>query len=121
MDWRLIHLRLPDIEPVGLIDTARLVRHLRPDFKRWNLTGLLADYGLEAEVSALVPGGRPHRALWDAVGAALLLAELVGQLPGKADTTLETLTRVTGQPHRPERESDDQLTLDLLPDIQEGT
>ncbi|MEU6718968.1 3'-5' exonuclease [Nonomuraea sp. NPDC046802] len=115
VDWRLIHLRLPDIEPVGLVDTARLARHLRPNLKRWNLTGLLTEYGLEDQVKALVPNGQPHRALWDAVGAALLLAALVGQLPDKADTTLATLTRVAGLPHRPERE-DDQLLLDLQPD-----
>jgi DNA polymerase III epsilon subunit-like protein len=113
VDWRLVHLRLPGIEPVGLIDTARLVRHLRPDIKRWNLTGLLAQYGLDDEVKALVPDGQPHRALWDAVGAALLLAELVAQLPTGADTTLTTLTRIAGLPRHAEQENDDQLTLDL--------
>jgi DNA polymerase-3 subunit epsilon len=116
VDWRLIHLRLPDIQPAGLIDTARLARHLRPAAKRWNLTSLLDEHGLEDAVTALVPHGRPHRALWDAVGAALLLRELVDQLPDKADTTLATLLRVAGQSHRPEPADSGQLTLDLHPD-----
>jgi DNA polymerase-3 subunit epsilon/exodeoxyribonuclease X len=120
VDWRLIRLRLPDIEPAGLIDTARLVRHLRPDIKRWNLTGLIAQHGLENEVKALVPDGQPHRALWDAVSAALLLAGLADQLPDKAHTTLGTLTRVAGLPHQPEPAADDQLTLDLQPASQGG-
>ncbi|MEU7749372.1 3'-5' exonuclease [Nonomuraea sp. NPDC049158] len=119
VDWRLIQLRLPDIEAASLIDTARLVRHLRPDIKRWNLTVLLAQYGLEDQVKALVPNGQPHRALWDTVGAALLLAELVGRLPDKADTSLATLMRVAGLPHQSERENDDQLALDLQPDARE--
>ncbi|NRQ32980.1 3'-5' exonuclease [Nonomuraea sp. NN258] len=110
VDWRLIHLRLPEVEPAGLIDTARLVRHLRPDIKRWNLTGLLAQHELEGEVKALVPDGQPHRALWDAVGAALLLAELVDQLPNAG---MATLQRTAGVPHQPERGNDDQLALDL--------
>ncbi|MEU8251662.1 3'-5' exonuclease [Nonomuraea sp. NPDC048916] len=118
VDWRLIHLRLPEINPAGLIDTARLVGHLRPDIKRWKLTGLLAQYGLEDVVKALVPDGQPHRALWDAAGAALLLAELVGRLPDQEGTSLATLTRIAGLPHQPERENDDQLALDLQPDPQ---
>jgi DNA polymerase-3 subunit epsilon len=116
VDWRLIHLRLPDIQPAALLDTARLARHLRPTAKRWNLTGLLEEYGLDDAVKALVPHGQPHRALWDAVGAALLLGELVGHLPDKTDTTLAMLLRVAGQPHRPEPDDSGQLTLDVLPD-----
>ncbi|MEV4472790.1 3'-5' exonuclease [Nonomuraea sp. NPDC049504] len=118
VDWRLIHLRLPHIEPARLLDTARLIRHLRPNIKRWNLTGLLTHYELGDQVTALVPDGQPHRALWDAVGAALLLAELVGHLPDKADTTLATLTRVAGLEIRDKAKpaETDQLTLDLHTD-----
>lgn len=114
VDWRLIHLRLPHIEPAGLLDTARLVRHLRPDIKRWSLTTLLAQYDLQQQVTTLVPGAGPHSARWDAVGAALLLAELVGHLPAKADTTLDRLAHVAGLEFRDQAGGqDDQLTLDL--------
>ncbi|NRQ31263.1 3'-5' exonuclease [Nonomuraea sp. NN258] len=114
VDWRLLHLRLPELEPAGLIDTAALTRHLRPDIKRWNLAGLLDQYTLTDHVNALVPHGRPHRALWDAVGAALLLAELVSQLPDTADTSLSVLQHVAGRaPAESAPAEPDQLTLDL--------
>ncbi|MEU4513099.1 3'-5' exonuclease [Nonomuraea wenchangensis] len=122
VDWRLLHLRLPAIQPAGLLDTARLVRHLRPDVKRWNLAGQLDQYELTGRVDELVPGGRPHRALWDAVGCALLLAELVSHLPGGPDTPLAALTRVARVQLADQDGGDgDQLTLDLGPDRAEGT
>lgn len=97
VDWRLIHRRMPHIEPAGLLDTARLARHVRPGIKRWNLTSMLSEYRLEGRVAELVPDGRPHRALWDAVGAALLLTELAARLPGKpGGASLATLLRVAG-------------------------
>ncbi|MEV6152583.1 hypothetical protein AB0L53_19765 [Nonomuraea sp. NPDC052129] len=73
---------------------------------------MLDELGLNDEAKALVPHGQPHRALWDAVSAALLLGELVSHLPDKADTTLATLIRVAGRPLRPEPDGADQLTLD---------
>ncbi|MEU6729313.1 3'-5' exonuclease [Nonomuraea wenchangensis] len=117
VDWRLLRLRLPAVQPAGLLDTARLVRHLRPEIQRWNLAALLDQHALTGRVNELVPGGRPHRALWDAVGAALLLAELVGHLPGGPATPLATLTRLARvQLADPDREPDgDQLTLDYEP------
>jgi DNA polymerase-3 subunit epsilon/exodeoxyribonuclease X len=111
VDLRLIHLRMPAIQPAALIDTSCLVRHLWPDVRRWNLTALLAEHELENEVKSLVPDGQPHRALWDAVGSALLLAELAAQLPDKTSTTLAALTRVAGLSYQPV--GADQLTLDV--------
>lgn len=98
VDWRLLHRHLPEVQPAALIDTARLYRHFNPACQRWNLVRLLEKYALNAQVQQLVPTGRPHRALWDAVGAALLLAALVEHLPGKASTMLQELTDVAGIP-----------------------
>ncbi|MEU4574651.1 3'-5' exonuclease [Nonomuraea sp. NPDC023979] len=115
VDWRLLHRRLPELAPAGLLDTARLVRHLRPGIRRWNLAGALAQYGLEERVRALVPGGRPHRALWDAVAVAVLLPVLVACLPGGGATTAAVLRGIAGVPlgsEQPDVEAE-QLTFDV--------
>ncbi|MDF5759067.1 3'-5' exonuclease [Spongiactinospora sp. TRM90649] len=118
VDWRLLHRRLPDVRPAGLLDTARLARRLRPGAQRWNLSGLLDEYGLYGEVETHVPGGRPHRALWDAVGAALLLADLAHRRSAKTPTMLGALIAVAGIPltDQPASGDADQLTLDLHSD-----
>ncbi|MDA0564878.1 3'-5' exonuclease [Streptomonospora sp. S1-112] len=77
VDWRLLHLRFPEVRPAGIIDTLKLAK-LTGAPKR-SLTALTDAYRLTDRVNELVPGGRPHRALWDAVAAALLLAELVAE------------------------------------------
>jgi len=80
VDWKLLHLRHPSVRPTGLIDTLRLARHLRIPAPR-GLEALLDRFGLHDQVSELVPNGRPHRALWDTVAAALLLNRLVNESP----------------------------------------
>ncbi|MFE0150167.1 3'-5' exonuclease [Nonomuraea sp. NPDC059007] len=100
VDWRLLHRLVPEAQPAALLDTARLYRHSHPASKRWNLVRLLEKYALNAQVAQLVPKGSPHRALWDAVGAALLLPSLIEDLPGTASPTLEELTAVAGVPLR---------------------
>ncbi|MGW0486210.1 3'-5' exonuclease [Nonomuraea sp. NPDC003214] len=115
VDWRLLHRRLPELAPAGLLDTARMVRHLRPGIRRWNLAAVLDQYGLEERVRALVPGGRPHRALWDAVAAAVLLPALVACLPGGDATTAAVLRNIAGVPlggERPEA-GVEQLSFDM--------
>ncbi|MFD9950246.1 3'-5' exonuclease [Nonomuraea sp. NPDC059023] len=98
VDWRLLHRLVPEAQPAALLDTARLYRHFHPASQRWNLVRLLEKYALNAQVAQLVPKGSPHRALWDAVGAALLLPSLIEDLPGTASLTLEELTAVAGVP-----------------------
>jgi DNA polymerase III subunit epsilon len=46
----------------------------------------------------LAPGSQPHRALWDATGAALLLAALIDALPGDGELSLTELVRIAGYP-----------------------
>ncbi|MFI7608738.1 exonuclease domain-containing protein [Micromonospora sp. NPDC049366] len=75
VDWRLLHRRVPGITPAGLIDTLRLARALGAP--RRSLTALVDDLGLTATVHAADPAGQPHRALWDAAAAALLLPALI--------------------------------------------
>jgi DNA polymerase III subunit epsilon len=82
VDWRLLHRRCPGIGPAALIDTLRLARAVRPGEKRNSLTALLGCYQLTDQVTGLTPRSQPHRALWDAAGAALLLAALMQDLPG---------------------------------------
>ncbi|MFD9950706.1 3'-5' exonuclease [Nonomuraea sp. NPDC059023] len=101
VDWRLLQRHLPDLEAVALIDTARLYKHLRPAAERWSLSRLITQYGLSDQVRALAPKRSPHRALWDAVAAALLLPALVQDLPGGAATTLAELERIAGLRQQP--------------------
>ncbi|WP_018253025.1 3'-5' exonuclease [Salinispora mooreana] len=77
VDWRLLHRRCPSIAPAGLIDTLRLARAYRIDAGGNSLTRLLEHLDLTATVTRAVPDGQPHRALWDATGAAILLGGLV--------------------------------------------
>lgn len=90
VDWKLVHLRHPSVRPAGLIDTLRLARHLQIPAPR-GLGALLDRFGLRDEVKTLVPKGRPHRALWDTVAAALLLNRLVNE-PPQVHTLAELLT-----------------------------
>lgn len=103
--WRLLHRNLPDLEAVALIDTARLYKHLRPAAERWSLTRLITQYGLSDQVRALAPKRSPHRALWDAIAAALLLPALVQELPRGAAMTLAELERVAGPKQQPDQQT----------------
>jgi DNA polymerase-3 subunit epsilon len=97
VDWRLLNRRCPAIQASALIDTVRLASHLQPHGKGNSLTTLLDRYQLTSTVTALVPGSQPHRALWDATGTALLLAALIGDLPG-GEPTLAKLRHIAEPP-----------------------
>jgi DNA polymerase III epsilon subunit-like protein len=80
VDWRLLRRRCPSIRPVGLLDTlrlARLARPARPGDEGNGLSTLLDRHALTGQVTELAPACRPHRALWDAAGTALLLRTLI--------------------------------------------
>jgi DNA polymerase III subunit epsilon len=79
VDWRLLSRRCPAIRPAGLLDTLRLSRLTSPGQKGNNLVRLLGRHQLTAQVTRLAPASRPHRALWDATGAALLLQALIAR------------------------------------------
>jgi DNA polymerase III subunit epsilon len=81
VDWRLLHRRCPTITPTGLIDTLRLARKTDPKAQR-GLATLLDRHGLTSQVNRLAPGSTTHRALWDTVGAAVLLTALATHLLG---------------------------------------
>lgn len=99
VDWRLLTRRCPGITAGGLLDTLRLARHTRPDLKSRSLTALLDHYQLTNTVTELAPETRPHRALWDATGAALLLAALINELPApSAGLPLQHLLQIAGSP-----------------------
>ena len=76
VDWRLLHRRIPQLRVAGLIDTVKLARKVLGRGEA-GLTALLDRLQVTDRVNAAVPAGRPHRALWDAAGAAVLLDELV--------------------------------------------
>ncbi|NRQ34544.1 3'-5' exonuclease [Nonomuraea sp. NN258] len=116
VDWRLLHRHPPQVQPAALIDTARLYRHFNPACQRWNLVRLLEKYALNAQVAQLVPTGRPHRALWDAVGAALLLPALVEDLPATTTPTAQELVEMAGiriQDKPPHLAKAEQIALDV--------
>ncbi|WP_179855483.1 3'-5' exonuclease [Paractinoplanes atraurantiacus] len=100
VDWRLIHRRIPQIHIAGLIDTYRMARAL-PGAGGKGLADLLDRYRLTDAVSAAAPRSRPHRALWDAVGAAFLLDVLVRQR-WSYEPRLEEILAVTAPKAEPE-------------------
>lgn len=104
VDWRLLHRRCPAIQPTGLIDTLRLARHVHPGLRQKSLAALIDRYDLADQVTELAPGSRPHRALWDTVGAALLLAALINDLPGGDVLSLTRLQHIAGLDFRELRE-----------------
>lgn len=90
VDWRLLHRHYPGLRPLGLIDTLRLARATRLDGSK-SLGALLDRFALRSAVDELVPGGRPHRALWDTVAAALLLSALINTGDPAVDSTKDLL------------------------------
>src|ERR1700728_1644473 len=78
VDWRLLHRYYPAIPPTALIDTLRLARRLKLGTKN-SLTALTSQLDLTPQIERLAAGSEPHRALWDAVAAALLLPALIAQ------------------------------------------
>ncbi|MEU7174566.1 3'-5' exonuclease [Micromonospora tulbaghiae] len=103
VDWRLLKRRVPDLAPAGLIDTLRLARAVGAS--RRSLTVLLDDLSLTRDIHAIVRGGQPHRALWDATACAILLPALVQRHWGRTPSATELLaaagiptTDATSQP-----------------------
>jgi DNA polymerase III subunit epsilon len=78
VDWRLLSRRCPSITPAALLDTYKLARQTISSGPR-GLTALLHNLDLTVQVDAAAPSSRPHRALWDTAGAAVLLARLIAQ------------------------------------------
>jgi DNA polymerase-3 subunit epsilon len=76
VDWRLLRQQLPELTVAGLVDTQRLAKAASIPGKH-TLTALLDHLQLTAKVTASAAGSRPHRALWDTTGAALLLTALI--------------------------------------------
>lgn len=99
VDWRLLHRHLPELALAGLIDTYRLAKAIDLGGKL-GLTDLLARLQLTGAVTAAAPASRPHRALWDTTGAALLLPTLIRQ-HFASGPTLQQLLDVAGIPTTP--------------------
>jgi len=96
VDWRLLKQRCPSIKPAGLIDTLRLAR-CHGIAGGNGLAQLIAAYDLTAMIDALAVGSQPHRALWDTIATAVLLATLVRQR-WPSPPALEQLTTAAGLP-----------------------
>ncbi len=111
MDWRLLSRHCPGIHAATLIDTLQLARRTQPGRKGNSLTKLLDRHQLTETVSHLAPASQPHRALWDTIGTALLLAALISDMPGDDDLSLAELQRIAGVPASPTAPSSAQATL----------
>lgn len=96
VDARLLRKRCPDLRVEALIDTLRLARRLN-DGGGNKLSELLAHHHLTKTVGLLAPDSQPHRALWDTVGAALLLSTLLAALR-RDDLTITELRHIAGLP-----------------------
>jgi len=79
VDWRLLHRRCPTVAPSALLDTYKLARHVRVGSSK-ALGALVEQHGLTRAVTEQAAGSQPHRALWDTIAAAVLLAALVDRL-----------------------------------------
>ncbi|MGW5081445.1 3'-5' exonuclease [Micromonospora echinospora] len=93
VDWRLLHRRLPELRPAGLIDTLRLSRALTHGH-RHSLSALVNGLQLTAAVNAAAPDSQPHRALWDTIATAVLLPALIKQRWNHAPTLVDLVTTV---------------------------
>lgn len=96
VDWRLLNRRCPSITPTALLDTYKLARQAISSGPR-GLAPLLHALNLTTSVNAAVSGSRPHRALWDTVGAAVLLGALIAKC-WSATPTLGTLLDAFSHP-----------------------
>jgi DNA polymerase III epsilon subunit-like protein len=105
VDWRLLHRRFPDIHVAGLIDTMKLLRH--HGAIRRGLSDALESFGLTGKVNQTAPASQPHRALWDATGAALLL----NLLAERSALTADGLIAIAGIPAHVNTEAEAQATL----------
>ncbi|MFN5961796.1 MAG: exonuclease domain-containing protein [Verrucomicrobiota bacterium] len=72
------------------LDTVVLARRAWPNLPDYSLEALITNFGFRAELDALCPGLRFHDALYDAVGALLVLRQLV-QTAGLMDGPLRDL------------------------------
>lgn len=90
VDWRLLHRRYPAISPAGLVDTLRLARHLQLGRKN-SLATLVGQLRLTPQVERLAVSSQPHRALWDTIAAAVLLAALIARAWPEGVTLAELL------------------------------
>ena len=105
MCGRFLHRHYPDIRPLGLIDTLRLARTSQLKGAK-GLGALLDRFELREQVDQSVPIGRPNRALWDPVAAAVLLARLVEE-----DPTVRTLGALVAAASVPLGRLDEDPTL----------
>lgn len=96
VDWHLLQRRCPTIQPAGLIDTLRLAKHSNTNVGN-GLERLITANHLTTKINALAAGSQPHRALWDTLAAAILLATLVEQI-WPTTPTLDQLIRIAGIP-----------------------
>lgn len=94
VDWRLLHRHLPELALAGLIDTHRLAKAMNLSGKL-GLSDLLARLKLTGAVTTAARASRPHRALWDTTGAALLLPTLIRRY-FSSEPTLQQLLDVAG-------------------------
>ncbi|HET6288755.1 MAG TPA: 3'-5' exonuclease [Amycolatopsis sp.] len=94
VDWRLLNRSVPRAAPAALIDTLRLAKKRHPELaKGHGLEPWLERLELTGEVTRTARSSRPHRALWDTLGTALLLRAF---MTDTADTTLGALLATAG-------------------------
>lgn len=98
VDYNVLVRLLPGWQPVGVIDTLKLSRHILGKATRHNLDALIEHTGID---TSRIPGQR-HRALFDAHATGLLLVDLADHFPTFAD--LAAVAVPTGMPGAPEPE-----------------
>ncbi len=99
--WPLLRRNCPGLTPAGLIDTLQLARMIDPGHRN-DLPAVIEQLRLTERVGELSVS-LPGRALWDAMGAAVLLGALAVPVLGP-EVSLPELLAVAGvDPDRRER------------------
>jgi DNA polymerase III epsilon subunit-like protein len=95
VDRSVVERHLPGYTPTTVIDTLKLARRLAPGLASYRLGELVTAFKLHQEPA---PGHGPHRAAYDALACARLLAHLATPADGSPHALGELLTTATGPP-----------------------
>jgi exodeoxyribonuclease X len=92
VDYSVVKRHLPNWQPVGVIDTLRLARHVYPNAPSHGLEAMLVLTGLRSQVSEL------HRAGDDAYATALLLDHLFEKSKATSWATICKIAQIKTEP-----------------------
>jgi DNA polymerase III epsilon subunit-like protein len=94
IDLGVVGRELPGFQPPQVLDTLKLARRLLPGRDSYKLGALVDEFGL---ADGLPTGLAPHRATYDAIVCARLLARLASPAEGHPLTLTDLLDTMAGK------------------------